>query len=427
MRTGFYRLFSLRYRYVDCGLLALAPTLLLFWRDAFGVLAIAFFVIGLWLCSGRHRASRYADSGLLWAALALGAYSFGRWAIDLLNLQSISGIQLPYFALLAFLPFLPVGLVLVRKPLNALVIGCRIAIVPAAAIGAYHLAIGTERYGFDTNQLIAAYFFMIFACMARFRLQGDPAWRPGLVFFYLALVPVVATAARIVILFFILAALYDCARLSVRLYAKRRFALLAASALLFVAFCAVLSAIPQVAQRIDHLVLQLTLVMQGDYGNETLRVIIWGLGIEQFLQHPVFGVGQNTAVAIINEHLAAMDLRTGFRHFHNMVLDVLTFSGLVGGGLFAWYCIAVYKSVRSRTDSDDWVRNTNLLFAAIALYGLTGSFISDERMLMLTGLALGALTAAQKRTLMRSARQRAVVPEAEKFVEEVAGSAAPCQ
>ncbi len=337
--------------------------------------------------------------------MAVGLYSLGRWAVDLINVSNTDQIELPYFALLAFLPFVPVGLVLVREPLDALVKGCRVAIVAAAVVGAYHLAIGTERYGFGTNELIAAYFFMIFACVARFRLSGDPVWRPGLWFFYLALLPTAAASARIVILFFFIAALYDAWRLSLRLYGQRRFALLVGCVLLFGVFCALILAIPQVALRIEYLMVQLSLVLQGDYGNDTLRIVIWRLGLEQFLQHPIFGVGQNTAVIVANEQLAAMDLRTGFRHFHNMALDVLAFSGLVGGGLLVWFGVAAYKSVRGNADGKDWKRNVNLLFVGIGLYGLTGSFISDERMLMLTGLALGTLAITSKRAEIRQARQ----------------------
>ncbi len=405
MRVGFFRVFRWRYRYIDHVLLLLAPLLLLFWRDGFGIVAIAFFAIGVWLYCGRHRVSRYVDRGLLRAAMAIGVYSLGRWAVDLFNVTNADQIELPYFALLAFLPFVPVGLVLVQNPLAALVKGCRIAIFAAAVLGAYHLAIGTERYGFGTNELIAAYFFMIFACLARFRLPGDPVWRPGLWFFYLTLLPTAAASARIVILFFFVAALYDAWRLSLRLYRQRRFALLVGCVLLFGVLCALTLAIPQVAHRIEYLMVQMSLVLQGDYGNDTLRIVIWNLGLEQFLQHPVFGVGQNTAVIVANEQLAALDLRTGFRHFHNMALDVLTFSGLVGGGLLVWFCVAAYKSVRGHADSMDWKRNVNLLFVGIGLYGLTGSFISDERMLMMTGLALGVLAATKKREKIRQARQ----------------------
>ena len=111
-------------------------------RNGFGIVAVAFFAVGIWLYCGRHHVSRYADPGLFRASMAVGLYSLGRWAVDLINVSNTDQIELPYFALLAFLPFVPVGLVLVREPLDALVKGCRVAIIAAAVVGAYHLAIG---------------------------------------------------------------------------------------------------------------------------------------------------------------------------------------------------------------------------------------------------------------------------------------------
>ena len=376
-----------RSRHLDARLFAIAPAALVLFAPLGGTIAIAFLVIGIWLVFGRHKSSRYFDKRLALASFAVAGFSFVRQMVDQNFIMFGEAACRNYYLLLFALPFIPVGIVLVRNPVAMLSYGARFVLCLLIPFSLYWLVAENVRLGLDTNPLILTYIVALLACVARFPVKRDD--RTGIIWFYLAMIPLAATGGRIAILFYVLAILIDLFKApEVRLLpAKVRMGIMAAFAILLAAT----SMSSVMTARVDQTYGEVKTVLMGEHGEKPLRFSIWDAASSAFQSNPVFGAGQCSAMRILDESLSAKGIEQKFYHFHNMFADLLATLGFVGLALFGWFAYEVWRCVNRASVVKSYQVPILMLFSMIVFYGLTGSVISDDRMTAATLLVLGGI------------------------------------
>lgn len=376
-----------RSRHLDARLLAIAPALVVIVGLIGGTISIAFLVIGIWLVFGRHKSIRYFDKRLAIASLALAGYAFVRQMFDQNFVIFGEASCRNYFLLLGALPFVPVGIVLVRNPVAALSKGSRLSLGVLTVISVFWLLTEKGRLALDTNPLILAYLFALLACAARLPVRkGD---KTGILWFYLALIPLAATGARIAIVFYVIAITIDIFKAPeiTNLAPKLRVGVAAGFAILLLG----LSTNSVMMSRVNQSVDEINNVLTGMERTEPLRFAIWRTAADAIVTNPVFGVGQCTAKANMVAKLNAQGIQEGFQHFHNMFFDIMATLGVVGFGLFAWFAAEVWRAASSADREGEYHLPLVMLFVMIVTYGMTGSLISDDRMIAATLLILGGI------------------------------------
>jgi O-antigen ligase len=415
MNFGFYKLFRFRARWIDGLLIALAIPLLLIESRLGGAIVIAFICIGIWGVFGKHHSTRLITWPLFWISIAVGLYALVDYIFHALNNPTcVRGM--PYHAEFLLFPFISAGLVLVREPMRWLALGAKIALFGFTIIALKEMSGSVHRFGFGTNPVIAAYFFMLLGCICRF----DPrASQPvNLIFFYLSLVPAIATGTRIALIFYAVLLIIDLAILFYRgLHIRLNPIAIGGVTILtlgLVGFTA--TTIPAVQQRIADTAYELNgHTLNRLPGSIEMRSIIMRSGIDSFLSAPVMGAGKCKAIKTLADSVNKVDSSTTFNFFHNMWIDSLAFYGLVGFCLFLSWCImmvaAVWRTPVSfhgdQTSPHTFQANLQVICLAfmIFLYGLTGSFASDDRMIAATFLVFAALiNEKQRRALWRKIR-----------------------
>ena len=376
-----------RARHLDARLLAVSPALVVLLAPVGGSIVIAFLAIGIWLVVGRHRSIRNFDRRLALASFALAGYAFVRQLVDMdFNLVGQTGCR-NYFVLLAALPFIPVGIVLVKNPVVVLSYGARFVLALLTPFSLYWLFSTNVRLGLFTNPLILTYLIALLACTARFPVR--PEDRSGILWFYLAVVPLAATGGRIGMVFYGFAILIDLFKTPEvrKLSTKMRIAAIGAFGLILLS--ASMSSI--LVSRIDQSIGEIKTVLMGETGTQPARFIIWDAALSAFESNPVFGAGQCTAMTVLDEKLKGNGIESKFYHFHNMFADVLATLGLVGLALFFWFAFEVWRVTNWDQVRKSYQLPVFMLFAMIFIYGMTGSVISDDRMLAATFLVLGGI------------------------------------
>lgn len=88
---------------------------------------------------------------------------------------------------------------------------------------------------------------------------------------------------------------------------------------------------------IDFLPSSLTqrLTQLSSYTNDSIRFNIWKTGIKTFFDYPIVGVGLNGA----NDYLSSI----GYHNTHNIYLDILTGSGILGSVIFILLLISILR------------------------------------------------------------------------------------
>ena len=106
-----------------------------------------------------------------------------------------------------------------------------------------------------------------------------------------------------------------------------------------------------------------------------LRLLSWEWGWQQFLAHPLLGIGVANFRATVDAAVAAGALPAVLRNFsglHNLLIDHLTTTGLVGTLAMLGFWVGMlryFRAVRRRADGP------RQLFACWGLMGLAGEFV----------------------------------------------------
>jgi O-Antigen ligase len=406
MKFGMYSIFMFRHRYVDHVILTIVVPLLFFYSDLSAAIIIAICVIGIWDTFGKHRSIRLIDVPSMYASIALSSFALVNYSFyAFLNNDCIWSVP-PHIELL-MLPFISVGLVLVKQPVRWLALGAKIALGYAAVLALGNLSIAGMRFGYGTNPNIAAYFIVLCSCLCRF--DAGKFRRYNFWFCYLGVLPAVVTGSRTVMTIYVFMAVLEIGAIAIRkngqstCFGLTKFLLLGALALTTVVV--ILLQIPNIQSRLTETAIELQNWKNiANINSVSARYVMLLSGIDTFLDSKLFGAGKCQALLSLNTNFSELNANLGFNFFHNMYVDILAYFGLIGIILFivlgyTLFCATKYRLSNEIGDKDLFERNLGLwfIFLAISIYGMTGSFLSNDKTIGITCLVFGALINENRR------------------------------
>ncbi|MEW7010023.1 O-antigen ligase family protein [Lentilitoribacter sp. EG35] len=279
------------------------------------------------------------------------------------------------------------GLSLVKNPMKALVLGCRIATIVFALFSIYSLIENSaQRAGFGTNAIIAAYFLMVFACVSRFQIKDTEQPKVGVIYFYLGFISAVATGTRIVILFYITAIVLEVFFIIHKAIRKNGSAG-KNIALVFLLSCVFAFLLIKYSD-VLRLESSLTAITSGNIlldGAIKQRLYMWEFGWNTFLQNSLLGIGAANIHGEVSVYMKQVhNISFAARHLHNVFIHELAAHGIIGAGLLLVCHYLVYNRTIGYFKGLPNKHSLYLLFLGILIYGLTGSHLTDDRMILIT-------------------------------------------
>ncbi len=380
------------------------------------VVLFLFSCIGIYLASARHRAAR-----LLAGSFYLYIVAYAAWSLGLLVYRGepiLENRQVGYTALLAVFAFAGPGMVLVRDPMRAYVLGSRIGTL-MAAVAALGLALFVDdRIGIGGNAAVFAFVSSVGAISAGLPLRDAPRYLPnGPQWLILGLVAAMASGTRAVIV-----VLPAFALVEIIVYLRRCSRRQRLCAAVGAALAAIAAAGPASNVLADRFV---GMIEYYDTGDSTkwedkfsadIRLAMWQGAVEVIAQAPIVGVGASAKMDLVR-HAAGPQgpMLEGFRHVHNTLLDELLNDGVVGLALLLAAFLSIFAHLWQAMP-EAATRRALLYFAAVGIsYGMLHNPLLHEMTISSVMFFLAALNAAASRRLM--ARRRAPAPAAAPIAE----------
>lgn len=344
--------------------------------------------IGLYLVLIRHRACRLIDKRYAYAALTYGIVVLLLGMYHGQMAENARWLAYPLYFLAAVL--LWPGTVLVADPLRQVTLGARFGVVLAIFWSIYEYWISDARIGFGGNAANAAFVIAALAVIARFEIAKAPRYLPNSVlWFYLAILPVLMTGTRVILPIFALAVLVDIFRsrhslkLAWRPLTPLKLALPGA-ALIIVCITAFL-ALNIITQRIDYTLKEIASISEQDDPQSGLtglevRVLLWKGATAVVEEHPWLGMGAHQSMQQIVDTVPAhySEAMRDFIHVHFFVLDELRARGFVGLAFqMIFFGVVFYRLFRH---GDANIRTNSALFLALLLlYGSMHGLLQGDR------------------------------------------------
>ncbi|GHC70117.1 O-antigen ligase family protein [Limoniibacter endophyticus] len=344
--------------------------------------------IGLYLIIVRHRACRLIDRRYAFAAVAYG--------ITVVTLGFVHGeveanarwIAYPLYFLGAIL--LWPGTVLVRDPLRQIALGARLGLLFSIVWVLYEYWINSARIGFGGNAANAAFVIAALAILARFEVRDAPRFLPNSVlWFYLAMFPVIMTGTRSVLPLFVIVALVDlyiaCKEFSVQRSGwtkpKAALSLIAIAVIAGTGFYTS----DMIDQRLNYTIQEIDSLAEGTVldtpptGLE-IRVALWKGALDVVAEHPVSGMGAVQSMRQILDGIPVQQLGhyKNFIHVHFFLLDELRIRGTIGLVFQLIFFIVVFA--RLFRDGTPNIRINSFIFLALLLlYGAMHGLLLGDR------------------------------------------------
>ncbi|MEE9922363.1 MAG: O-antigen ligase family protein [Brucella anthropi] len=366
-----------------------------------------FSCIGIYLACGRHATTRmFAKKFYLFIIL------YAVWSLGLILFRGEpfqDNRQIGYTLLITIFAFAGSGMVLVRDPLRAYVLGSRVGTLLAVIVALYLAVTNGGRIGVGGNQAVFAFVAAVAAISAAIPLRKAPRYLPnGPHWLVLGFTAVLTSETRAVIVVLPIFAAVEI------LIFLRRFSIRqqgAAYAVLFAAIAALVVVGPVgdiISKRFSGM------VEYYDTGNSSnwedkvsadIREAMWKSASSVIVAHPLTGVGSYSKMEYVRagagDKAAMLD---GFRHVHNTVLDELLNDGIVGLIFMAGAFISIFVYLWRTADS--WAMRRALLYFAVVCgsYGMLHNPLLHEVTISSTMFFLAALNAAASRRIMAARR-----------------------
>lgn len=366
-----------------------------------------FSCIGIYLACGRHATTRmFAKKFYLFIIL------YAVWSLGLILFRGEpfqDNRQIGYTLLITIFAFAGSGMVLVRDPLRAYVLGSRVGTLLAVIVALYLAVTNGGRIGVGGNQAVFAFVAAVAAISAAIPLGKAPRYLPnGPHWLVLGFTAVLTSETRAVIVVLPIFAAVEI------LIFLRRFSIRqqgAAYAVLFAAIAALVVVGPVgdiISKRFAGM------VEYYDSGNSSnwedkvsadIREVMWKSASRVIVAHPFTGVGSYSKMDYVRaeagDKAAMLD---GFRHVHNTVLDELLNDGIVGLIFMAGAFISIFVYLWRTADS--WAMRRALLYFAVVCgsYGMLHNPLLHEVTISSTMFFLAALNAAASRRIMAARR-----------------------
>ena len=402
----FKKSFLLRRR-IDSWVLGIASAAMPI-RIGFGPLILfVFSCIGIYLACGRHATTRmFAKKFYLFIVL------YAVWSLGLILFRGEpfhDNRQIGYTLLIAIFAFAGSGMVLVRDPLRAYVLGARVGTLLALVIALYLAVTDGGRIGVGGNQAVFAFVAAVAAISAAVPLRNASRYLPnGPHWLVLGVTAVLTSETRAVIVVLPIFAAIEI------LIFLRRFSIRqqgAAYAILFAAIAALVVVGPVgdiISKRFAGM------VEYYDSGNSSnwddkvsadIREVMWTSASHVIKTHPFTGVGSYSKMDFVKTEAGdKAPMLEGFRHVHNTILDELLNDGIIGLIFMACAFISIFVYLWRTADS--WAMRRALLYFAVVCgsYGMLHNPLLHEVTISSTMFFLAALNAAASRRVMAARR-----------------------
>lgn len=366
-----------------------------------------FSCIGIYLACGRHATTRmFAKKFYLFIIL------YAVWSLGLILFRGEpfqDNRQIGYTLLITIFAFAGSGMVLVRDPLRAYVLGSRVGTLLAVIVALYLSVTNGGRIGVGGNQAVFAFVAAVAAISAAIPLRKAPRYLPnGPHWLVLGFTAVLTSETRAVIVVLPIFAAVEI------LIFLRRFSIRqqgAAYAVLFAAIAALVVVGPVgdiISKRFAGM------VEYYDSGNSSnwedkvsadIREVMWKSASRVIVAHPFTGVGSYSKMDYVRAEAGDKGVMLdGFRHVHNTVLDELLNDGIVGLIFMAGAFISIFVYLWRTADS--WAMRRALLYFAVVCgsYGMLHNPLLHEVTISSTMFFLAALNAAASRRVMAARR-----------------------
>lgn len=293
-----------------------------------------FGLIGVNLGFARHRTWRYADP-------AFGAIivCYVAWTLLLIVARGepiLNNRLLTYIGIMLGFVFLPMSISLIRQPLDPLILGSRIAIVAVLVLIPFDPELYlTGRLGLGHNSAILGFLVAAAGLAARMEARRPEPYLPNSrLWTYVSLVPVLLSGTRAAWIVYALVAAFDLLAYLRRwpeMPSRVRWLALPAAA---VALALAVPAASLVHDRWQAGVAEIQRLEETGVaaGSMDVRAVMWAGSFAVIAEHPLTGVGNTNRVAAVAAAASAENaaLVASYSHLHNMFLDEVTSSGLVG-------------------------------------------------------------------------------------------------
>ncbi|WP_235912751.1 O-antigen ligase family protein [Brucella tritici] len=377
-------------------------------RIGFGPLILfVFSCIGIYLACGRHATTRmFAKKFYLFIVL------YAVWSLGLILFRGEpfhDNRQIGYTLLIAIFAFAGSGMVLVRDPLRAYVLGARVGTLLAVVIALYLAVTNGGRIGVGGNQAVFAFVAAVAAISAAVPLRNASRYLPnGPHWLVLGFTAVLTSETRAVIVVLPIFAAIEI------LIFLRRFSIRqqgAAYAILFAAIAALVVVGPVgdiISKRFAGM------VEYYDSGNSSnwddkvsadIREVMWTSASHVIKTHPFTGVGSYSKMDFVKTEAGdKAPMLEGFRHVHNTILDELLNDGIIGLIFMACAFISIFVYLWRTADS--WAMRRALIYSAVVCgsYGMLHNPLLHEVTIASTMFFLAALNAAASRRMMAARR-----------------------
>lgn len=367
-----------------------------------GKILFGFFAAcGLYLALARPRSWRAAPLGF---TLTLGAWALWQIGLSLARGEPLDGNRvLSYAGIELALALLPLGLTLVRRPIDALATGARIGLLLASVLSVpLFLVSETGRVGLGANEAIFAFVIGVAGLAARLPARCPWRWLPnGPAWTYLAALPIALSGTRAALVLVLLALAVDAPAL-VRRHAgsqgRRR-----TRALVVAGLAALALAVPLGVFAWDRVERGLAEMERFEEtgraaGSVDTRFVMIGAGLSVLAENPLLGVGGTRRMEAAAQAAGSNGFMViYYQHLHNFVLDEALSSGLVGVALmlsvFTSFLLGVFRSTAGPI-----VKTTSLLLVAfLAIFGSFHGVLLNEWTLIALFGTMGCIVATLRR------------------------------
>ena len=401
VRRGFQRSLLWR-RKIDGPLLAFGLATFFIDSKLSAIVLGVFTGIGVYLLALRWKTWRRIDGPYAVATLVIAV---GATAIGLAN-GSLPGDWRYGSYPLYYLALLPIGagFILVRDPLRMIVAGTRVALLLLAAWALYEMATVPSRHGFGSNPANAAFAICVFAIFSRLNVEGLPRLLANRhAYFYLALIPLLATGIRTVMPVFVagivldLWTLYRYGRDGETPRGSRLLPMAATATLLLL--ITGWFALPLVEARMDATAIDIEAV-DSDLPPETslgVRLAQWDIARQVIAAKPWLGHGGEGAIAAQFRRIpeASMTALSPHPFSHNAVLDEWMQRGFFGLVLTFGFLVFSFHRVYVKGRAD--IRQATILMAVlVTCFGMLHYLLLIDRNVALIALFFAIMTTANR-------------------------------
>lgn len=402
----FKKSFLLRRR-IDSGVLAVASAAMPIRVGLGPLILFVFSCIGIYLACGRHATTRmFARKFYLFIIL------YAVWSLGLILFRGEpfnDNRQIGYTLLIAIFAFAGSGMVLVRDPLRAYVLGARVGTLLALIIALYLSVADGGRIGVGGNQAVFAFVAGVAAISAAIPLRKASRYLPnGPQWLVLGFAAVLTSETRAVIvvlpIFAAVEILIFLKRFSIRQQGI-------AYAILFAAIAALVVVGPVgsiISKRFSGMIEYYDTGHAADWEDKVsadIREVMWKSASNVIAAHPLAGVGSYSKMEYVRAEAGdKASMLDGFRHVHNTVLDELLNDGIVGLIFMACAFISIFVYLWRTADS--WAMRRALIYFALVCgsYGMLHNPLLHEVTISSTMFFLAALNAAASRRIMAARR-----------------------